>query len=131
MEAIAGMGQAWALGGTNPVSGKPVTVRAWYGLATMNVGAVQLRDGQVFARVEQRPTWIIDYGNAVMKGAGCPGCPPPVYSHPVYAVDAPSGTVYLAWGYNPDEEPRAEMEELPEWQADARSAVRRLVRPGD
>ena len=110
MQAIADQwGVPWALGGQ--WEGKPVTVQAWYGLATFGepnrngkgwIGYqnIRLETGEVLDHIENRPVWIIDYGNTVFHSAGCPGCPPPPkYNHTVYAVDVLTGTVMMVWPY--------------------------------
>jgi hypothetical protein len=110
MQAIADQwGVPWALGGQ--WEGKPVTVQAWYGLATFGepnrngqgwIGDrnIRLITGEVLDHIENRPVWIIDYGNTVFHAAGCPGCPPPPkYNPTVYAVDVLTGTVMMVWPY--------------------------------
>lgn len=95
----------WGLGGA--WEGTPVTVHAWYGLGTIGQrgptggwsGSVNipLDTGDTLDHIEDRPLWLLDYGNVPgIIGSGCPGClPPPVYNHNVYAIDA--ATRSLLW----------------------------------
>lgn len=50
--------------------------------------------GQVIPRLENRPMWIIDYGNIVFPTSGRPA------NHAVYAIDDQTRSVILIWGYN-------------------------------
>ena len=104
-------GAPWALGGQ--YEGETVTIRAEYGLVTLGRPGEHGRDwlgdrniplptGEVLDHIERRPMWIVDYGNVIAYGSGCPRCPPPIFNHIVYAVDAQTRAVLLSWFYKDD-----------------------------
>ncbi|HLI51163.1 MAG TPA: hypothetical protein VKU87_05165 [Thermomicrobiaceae bacterium] len=108
-QAIAKIGVPWALADNS--SSSSVRVRATYGVGTFGQPGVNgapwigdrnipLPDGERLDHVEGRPMWIIDYKGPKAYGGGCPGCPPDVYDHTVYAVDGQSDTVLKIWFYN-------------------------------
>ena len=56
--------------------------------------------GKVINRIENRPYWIIDYGNTIISHSGCPTCLAQApYNHTVYAIDAQEKFVLMVWGY--------------------------------
>lgn len=108
MQAVADLGVPWGLGGR--WQGKPVTVSAAHGLATFGrpgengkpwVGDrnILLPNGKRLDHIEDRPMWIIDYGNTIGYGGGCPECPPAIFDHTVYAVDTQTEAVLKIWFY--------------------------------
>ena len=112
LRAIADIGVPWALGGQ--WNGKDVTITPYYGLATFGRPGlngvwegdrnIPLPNGEVLDHSENRPMWIVDYGNTEFLAGGCPDCPePPKYNHSVYAVDAATGQVWTIWGYVGDD----------------------------
>lgn len=111
MEAVYDLGVPWGRG--DDWERGPVTVDAHYGLATFGEQGndevwlgprnVPLPSGEVLDHVEERPMWIIDYGNTVFHASGCPDCAePPDYDHTVYAIDAETAEVWFVWGYESD-----------------------------
>ncbi|HET9014243.1 MAG TPA: hypothetical protein VFN57_01515 [Thermomicrobiaceae bacterium] len=92
-------------GGTS--QGKPITVRAWYGYATIGEPTamvwdlsihISLPNGGVLDHVDNRLVWLLDYGNVPGPVPSiCYRCtPPPVTDHDVYAVDAQDRVI--VWG---------------------------------
>ncbi len=128
MRAVYNLGLTFALGG-QVVNGKSVTLQATFGLATFGKlandgknweGNVNIpiqtctsdgkcrTTGQILDHIENRPMWILDYGNTIWPGSARPSdtcgkspCPTPVtYNHSVYAVDAITGVPMFAWPYS-------------------------------
>jgi hypothetical protein len=99
----------WGHGGT--WEGKHVTVQAWYGLGSIGyadsrgnwLGSlnIPLPSGQILDHIENRPMWLIAYGNVPgIIASACWGCATvPVYTHDVYAVDAQSRSVIWLASY--------------------------------
>ena len=59
---------------------------------------IALPTGEVLDHIENRPVWIIDYGNTIGYGSQA------TFNHTVYAVDHLTGGVMLIWFYNNDAE---------------------------
>ncbi|HMM42205.1 MAG TPA: hypothetical protein PKA95_09915 [Thermomicrobiales bacterium] len=109
MDAVSRLGVPWGQGGE--WEGREVTVAATYGLVTagrpgedgkpwVGLRNIPLPDGTTLDHIEDRPMWVIDYGNTYFVGAGCPECtPPPDYNHSVYLIDAATASVWVVWGY--------------------------------
>jgi hypothetical protein len=107
--AIVATQSPWGLGGN--WEGKQVTVQAWYGLGSIGyadsrgnwLGSlnIPLPSGQILDHIENRPMWLIAYGNVPgIIASACWGCaPPPVYTHDVYAVDAQSRSIIWLASY--------------------------------
>lgn len=106
--AIVAADFPWGHGGT--WEGKPVTVRAWYGLGTIGysgahgwLGSVNipLPSGQILDHIENRQLWLLAYSNVPgIIASTCAGCAdPPVYTHDVYAVDAQSRSIIWVASY--------------------------------
>jgi len=88
--------------------GKPITVQAWYGYATIGrptamgwdqYTRIPLPNGGLAPdHVDNRLVWVLDYGNVPgVIPSICYRCPPPpVTDHNVYAVDAQYRVI--VWG---------------------------------
>ena len=110
MKVVNDSGVPWGLG--QSYDEKTPVVSAAFGLATAGSRApdgqwigdrnIPLPDGRMLDHIENRPMWIIDYGNTVGYGSGG------AYNHTVYAVDAITQAVFLTWFYNVDSEPPAD-----------------------
>ena len=81
-------------------------VEATFGLATLGSATedgswigdrnIPLPTGEVLDHIENRPVWIIDYGNTIGYSWR--------FNHSVYAVDDATGGVMVIWVYNNDSE---------------------------
>ncbi|MBN9392593.1 MAG: hypothetical protein J0I20_31450 [Chloroflexi bacterium] len=60
-----------------------------------------LDTGRVIERFENRPVWIIDYGNILWQNGGT-GSVAPASNHAVYLIDALEKAFIVAWGYQSD-----------------------------
>ncbi len=118
--AVHNNGMSWALGGTQ--NGKNVTLTAVFGLVTLGVpntsgnkqgwlGPQNINiptcsnDGKcvptnvTLNHIENRPMWVLDYGNTDFPAAG-PGCfttpcpTPQIFNHSVYTVDDQTGAIF-------------------------------------
>jgi hypothetical protein len=117
--AVFNDGMSWALGGT--FNGKIVTLTAVFGLVTLgapnNGGNKQgwlgpqniniptcSSDGKcipsdtTLAHIENRPMWVLDFGNTDQPAAGqacfTTPCPTPqIFNHSVYTIDDQSGAI--------------------------------------
>jgi TolB protein len=106
LQAIDDFGIPWALGGE--WEGKPVTIGARYGLATIVDGSTwPLPDGTQLQDLEQRPMWIVDYGNVqgVIPSIAPGTTPPPPANHAVYGVDAETRVVWYLASYRDESAP--------------------------
>jgi hypothetical protein len=122
MRTVYNLGLPFAFGGT--FNGKTVSLTATYGLATFGKrnqnglweGSVNIPiqtcnadgkcnpTGKYLDHIENRPVWILDYGNTEWPASARPCatslCPTPtVYNHSVYAVDAITGAPLFGWPY--------------------------------
>ncbi len=124
-KAVYNRGIIWATGGQ--VNGKTVNLTAAYGLVdlggrgptgewfgsrnipmtTCDSGGNCTPTGKVLDHYENRPAWILDYGNTYMRVSGPPpeyckpvACtPPPPNNHSVYVIDAETRAVIEATFY--------------------------------
>lgn len=89
------------------------TVTATFGLATfgwfdsptqswIGIQNVPMPSGETLSRIENRPMWIVDYGDMAVDGAGCPECAPASFNHLVYAVDVRTKAILFTWAYSED-----------------------------
>ncbi len=118
--AVYNNGMSWALGGTQ--NGKTVTLTAVYGLVTLGapntngngkgwLGPQNIdlptcsTDGKctstgiILNHIENRPMWVLDYGNTDFPAPG-PAClttpcpTPQIFNHSVYTVDGQTGAIF-------------------------------------
>ncbi|HEX2915038.1 MAG TPA: hypothetical protein VH186_29865 [Chloroflexia bacterium] len=118
--AVYNRGISWALGGN--LNGQAVTLTAAYGLVTIgsptatgngwlgpqNIPlSICTTDGKcsptnaVLNHIENRPMWVLDYGNTNFpaNGPACVSTPcptPQIYNHSVYTVNAQTRAVITA-----------------------------------
>lgn len=74
----------------------------WFGpcdfpISSCNLGKC-VDTGRVIDRFENRPMWIIDYGNTLWQNGGS-GSAAPASNHTVYLVDVAEKVAIVAWGY--------------------------------
>lgn len=86
--------------GKSPLTG---SCAGWLGpcnfpIQTCQVGRCQ-DTGRTIGRIEDRPYWLLDYGNVLWERQGCPGCPKQTFNHVVLIVDAQDKFVLMGFGY--------------------------------
>lgn len=117
LQAVSNMGVPFVKGGQ--YLGKTVTIKSYYGLVTIGSpnskgewvgGPVNIPlqtcsasnqctpTGKVLDRIENRPMWLLDYGNVAFKTSGIAG-PPYHHNHSAYLVDEETKKVLLVIGY--------------------------------
>jgi hypothetical protein len=117
LQAVSNMGVPFAKGGQ--YFGKTVTIKSYYGLVTKGsrnskgewVGGpinIQLQTcsssnqctptGKVLDRIENRPMWVVDYGNVAFRTSGIGGTPYS-HNHAAYLIDEETKEVLLVIGY--------------------------------
>ncbi|HMM40867.1 MAG TPA: hypothetical protein PKA95_03105, partial [Thermomicrobiales bacterium] len=102
LRAVYDRGVPFALGAAH--NWQIPTISAAFGLATFGEKApdgswvgdrnIQLPRDKVLDHIENRPMWILDYGNTTAYGSRAR------FANSVYAVDAETRAVLLIWFYN-------------------------------
>jgi hypothetical protein len=103
MQVVSNFGIPFALGGA--YQGQVVSLAASYGIGTFGhpggpgqpwIGDVNIPlkgTSTVLDHIENRPMWILDYGNIVAYGSQA------TFNHAVYAVDIQTRSVLKIWFY--------------------------------
>ena len=103
MQVVKSFGVPFGLGGE--YEGQAVNVTAAYGIGTFGHSGgpgqpwigdrnVPLKGtNTVLDHIENRPMWILDYGNVIAYGTQA------TFNHAVYAIDIQTRSVLMIWFY--------------------------------
>ncbi len=86
--------------GVSPVAGP---CKGWIGpcdwpVHTCRAGVCQ-DTGKRIGRIQNRPYWLLDYGNIISERQACSGCPKQTFNHVVLLVDAQDKFVLSGYSY--------------------------------